>query len=202
MKSSLTTVLTCERTAYGYILRRTQPSMRLTLFLTLLPISILAFLAFMLGPEDRPYYLLMAGVCLAIQLLIMLLSFFLTKGQRLEFDREGVHLRFDYRKSKTLYWSDIRDWGFGYVVTKYGKSYFLYFSPAKLATTGPDNKKFVGVKGLLTIQIAKKDYTELSRSGLLTFCRSHLGDGDEADGSGNPYIPMFCSDIMEGLYEN
>ena len=176
--------------------------MHLALLLTLIPISLLALLCFVLGPEERVPYLLFVAVCLAIQLLIMLPSFFLTKGQRLEFDREGVHLRFDYRKSKTLYWSDIRDWGFGYVVTKYGKSYFLYFSPAKLATTGPDTKKFVGVKGLLTIQIAKKDYTELSRSGLLTFCRSHLGDGDEADGSGNPYIPMFCSDIMEGLYEN
>ena len=202
MKSSLTTVLTCERTAYGYILRRTQPSMRLTLFLTLLPISILAFLAFMLDPEDRPYYLLMVGVCLAIQLLMMLPLFFLSKGQRLELDREGVHLRFDHRKGKDLYWTEIQDWGFGYIVTKYGKSYFLYFSPAKLATTGPDNKKFVSVKGLLSVGIAKQDYLTLSRSGLLTFCREHLGDGDEADGSGNPYIPMFCSDIMEGLYEN
>lgn len=202
MKSSLTTVLSCERTAYGYILRRTQPSMRLTLFLTLIPISIFALLAFVLDPEDRVPYLLFVAVCLAIQLLVMLPLFFLSKGQRLELDHEGVHLRFDHRKGKDLYWTEIQDWGFGYVVTKYGKSYFLYFSPAKLATTGPDNKKFVGVKGLLTIQIAKKDYTGLSRSGLLTFCRSHLGDGDEADGSGNPYIPMFCSDIMEGLYEN
>lgn len=202
MKSSLTTVLTCERTVYGYILRRSQQSMRLALFLTLLPISILAFLAFMLDPEDRPYYLLMAGVCLAIQLLMMLPLYFLSKGQRLEFDREGVHLRFDCRKSKTLYWSDIRDWGFGYIVSKYGKSYFLYFSPARLETVNADNKKAFGVKGLLTIQIAKQDYVELSRSGLLTFCRSHLGDGDESDGTNHPYVPMFCSDIMEGLYEN
>lgn len=202
MKSSLTTVLSCERTAYGYILRRTQPSMRLALLLTLIPILLLVLLSFVLDPEDRLYYLLMVGVCLAIQLLMMLPLLLLSKGQRLELDREGVHLRFDHRKGKDLYWTEIQDWGFGYVVTKYGKSYFLYFSPAKLATTGPDNKKFVGVKGLPTIQITKKDYTELSRSGLLTFCRSHLGDGDEADGSGNPYIPMFCSDIMEGLYEN
>lgn len=202
MKSSLTTVLTCERTVYGYILRRSQQSMRLALLLTLLPISILAFLAFMLDPEDWPYYLLMAGVCLAIQLLMMLPLYFLSKGQRLEFDREGVHLRFDCRKSKTLYWSDIRDWGFGYIVSKYGKSYFLYFSPARLETVNADNKKAFGVKGLLTIQIAKQDYVELSRSGLLTFCRSHLGDGDESDGTNHPYVPMFCSDIMEGLYEN
>ena len=199
MKSSLTTVLSCERTAYGYILRRTQPSMRLTLFLTLLPISILAFLAFMLGPEDRPYYLLMAGVCLAIQLLMMLPLFFLSKGQRLELDREGVHLRFDHRKGKNLCWTDIQDWGFGYTVTKYGKSYFLYFSPTKLASAGSDNKKFFGVKGLLTVQIAKQDYLTLSRAGLLTFCREHLGDGD---GLTDRYIPMFCSDITESLYED
>lgn len=82
MKSSLTTVLSCERTAYGYILRRTQPSMRLTLFLTLIPISIFALLAFVLDPEDRVPYLLFVAVCLAIQLLVMLPLFFLSKGQR------------------------------------------------------------------------------------------------------------------------
>ena len=39
----------------------------------------------------------------------------------------------------------------------------------------------------------------LSRAGLLTFCREHLGDGD---GSTDRYIPMFCSDITESLYED
>lgn len=197
MKSSLTSVLTCERTVYGYILRRSQHSMRLALLLTLIPISLLALLAFVLGPEERVPYLLFVAVCLAIQLLMMIPLFLLSKGQRLELDREGVHLRFDHRKGKDLYWSDIRDWGFGYVVTKYGKSYFLYFSPAKLATAGPDIKKFVGVKGLLTVHIVKQDYVELSRSGLLTFCRAHLGDGEETD---ERYVPMFLSDITEGLY--
>ena len=199
MKSSLTSVLTCERTVYGYILRKSQHSMRLALLLTLIPISILALLCFALSPEGRPYYLLMVGVCLAIQLLMMIPLLLLSKGQRLELDREGVHLRFDHRKGKDLYWTEIQDWGFGYVVTKYGKSYFLYFSPAKLATTGPDNKKFVGVKGLLSVGIAKQDYLTLSRSGLLTFCRTHLGDGEETD---ERYVPMFLSDITEGLYED
>ena len=199
MKSSLTTVLSCERTAYGYILRRTQPSMRLTLFLTLIPISIFALLAFVLDPEDRVPYLLFVAVCIAIQLLVMLPLFFLSKGQRLELDREGVHLRFDHRKGKDLCWTVIQDWGFGYTVSKYGKSYFLYFSPAKLAAAGSDNKKFFGVKGLLTMQITKQDYLTLSRAGLLTFCREHLGDGD---GSTDRYIPMFCSDITESLYED
>ena len=199
MKSSLTSVLTCERTVYGYILRKSQRSMHLALLLTLIPISLLALLCFVLGPEDRLYYLLMVGVCLAIQLLMMIPLLLLSKGQRLELDREGVHLRFDHRKGKDLYWTVIQDWGFGYVVTKYGKSYFLYFSPAKLDTTGPDNKKFVGVKGLLSVGIAKQDYIELSRSGLLTFCRSHLGDGEETS---ERYVPMFLSDITEGLYED
>lgn len=197
MKSSLTSVLTCERTVYGYVLRRTQPSMRLALLLTLIPISILTLLAFVLDPEDRPYYLLMVATCLGIQLLMILTLLLFTKGQRLELDREGVHLRFDHRKGKDLYWTEIQDWGFGYVVTKYGKSYFLYFSPAKLATAGPGIKKFVGVKGLLTVHIVKQDYIELSRSGLLTFCRTHLGDGEETD---ERYVPMFLSDITEGLY--
>ena len=199
MKSSLTTVLTCERTVYGYILRRTQPSMRLALLLTLIPISILALLSFMLDPEDRPYYLLMVGTCLGIQLLMMLFLLLLAKGQRLELDREGVHLRFDHRKSKDLCWTDVQDWGFGYTVSKYGKSYFLYFSPVKLTAAGTDNKKFFGVKGLLSVQIGKQDYLTLSRSGLLTFCRGHLGDGD---GMTDRYVPMFCSDIMEGLHED
>lgn len=199
MKSSLTPVLTCERTVYGFILRRTQPSMRLALLLTLIPITILALMTFVLDPEDRLYYLLIVGTCLAIQLLMLLPLFFLSKGQRLELDREGVHLRFDHRKGKTLFWTDIRDWGFGYTVSKYGKSYFLYFSPAKLAAAGSDNKKFFGVKGLLSVGIAKQDYIELSRSGLLTFCREHLGDDD---GSNDRYIPMFRSDITEGLYED
>ena len=199
MKSSLTSVLTCERTVYGYILRKSQRSMHLALLLTLIPISLLALLCFVLGPEDRLYYLLMVGVCLAIQLLMMIPLLLLSKGQRLELDREGVHLRFDHHKGKDLYWTEMQDWGFGYVVTKYGKSYFLYFSPAKLVTTGPDNKKFVGVKGLLSVGIAKQDYLTLSRSGLLTFCRSHLGDGEE---TGERYVPMFLSDITEGLYED
>ncbi len=199
MKSSLTTVLTCERTVYGYVLRRTQPSMRLALLLTLIPISILTLLAFVLDPEDRVPYLLFVAVCLAIQLVMLLPLLLLSKGQRLELDREGVHLRFDHRKGKDLYWTDIQDWGFGYTVTKYGKSYFLYFSPTKLASAGSDNKKFFGVKGLLTVQINKQDYLELSRSGLLTFCRTHLGDGEE---TGERYVPMFLSDITEGLYED
>ena len=199
MKSSLTPVLTCERTVYGYILRRTQTSMRLALLLTLIPILILALMTFVLDPEDRLYYLLIVGTCLTIQLLLLLPLFLLSKGQRLELDREGVHLRFDHRKSKDLCWTDVQDWGFGYTVTKYGKSYFLYFSPVKLAPAGADNKKFFGVKGLLSIQIRKQEYIELSRSGLLTFCREHLGDDD---GSTDRYVPMFCSDIMEGLHEN
>ncbi|MBP3570774.1 MAG: hypothetical protein J6M42_02350 [Clostridia bacterium] len=199
MKSSLTPVLTCERTVYGYILRRTQPSMRLALLLTLIPISILALMTFVLDPEDRLYYLLIVGTCLAIQLLMLLPLFLLSKGQRLEMDREGVHLRFDHRKGKDLCWTGIQDWGFGYTVSKYGKSYFLYFSPAKLAAAGSDNKKFFGVKGLLTMQITKQDYLTLSRAGVLTFCREHLGDGD---GLTDRYIPMFCSDITESLYED
>ncbi len=199
MKSSLTSVLTCERTVYGHILRKSQRSMHLALLLTLIPISLLALLCFVLGPEDRVPYLLFVAVCLTIQLLMMLPLLLLSKGQRLELDHEGVHLRFDHRKGKDLYWTGIQDWGFGYVVTKYGKSYFLYFSPAKLATTGPDNKKFVGVKGLLSVGIAKQDYLTLSRSGLLTFCREHLGDGEE---TGERYVPMSLSDITEGLYED
>lgn len=199
MKSSLTTVLSCERTVYGYILRRTPPSMRLFLLLTLIPISILALMAFVLDPEDRLYYLLMVGTCLIIQLLMLLPLFLLSKGQRLELDREGVHLRFDHRKGKDLCWTDVQDWGFGYTVSKYGKSYFLYFSPVKLTAAGTDNKKFFGVKGLLSVQIGKQDYLTLSRSGLLTFCRGHLGDGD---GMTDRYVPMFCSDIMEGLHED
>jgi hypothetical protein len=197
MKFSLTPILTCERTVYGYILRKTQLSMRLALLLTLIPISILALLSFMLDPEDRPYYLLMVGTCLGIQLLMMLFLLLLAKGQRLELDREGIHLRYDHRKGKTLYWTEIRAWGFGYTVTKYGKSYFLYFSPVKLTAAGTDNKKFFGVKGLLTMQIIKQDYLTLSRSGLLTFCRGHLEDGMT-----DRYVPMFCSDIMEGLHED
>ena len=199
MKSSLTPVLTCERTVYGYILRRTQPSMRLALLLTLIPISILSLMVFVLDPEDRLYYLLIVGTCLTIQLLMLLPLFLLSKGQRLELDREGVHLRFDHRKGKDLCWTDIRDWGFGYTVTKYGKSYFLYFSPTKLTSAGSDNKKFFGVKGLLTVQIAKQDYLTLSHAGVLPFCREHLGDGD---GLTDRYIPMFCSDITESLYED
>ena len=58
MKSSLTSVLTSERTVYGYILRKSQRSMHLALLLTLIPISILAVLALMLEPEDRIIYLL------------------------------------------------------------------------------------------------------------------------------------------------
>ena len=199
MRSSLTPVLTCERTVYGYILRRTQTSMRLALLLTLIPITILALMTFVLDPEDRLYYLLIVGTCLTIQLLMLLPLFLLSKGQRLELDREGVHLRFDHRKGKDLCWTDVQDWGFGYTVTKYGKSYFLYFSPVKLTAAGTDNKKFFGVKGLLSIQIRKQEYIELSRSGLLTFCREHLGDDD---GSTDRYIPMFRSDITEGLYED
>ena len=199
MRSSLTPVLTCERTVYGYILRRTQTSMRLALLLTLIPISILALLSFMLDPEDRPYYLLMVGTCLGIQLLLLLPLFFLSKGQRLELDREGIHLRFNHRKGKDLCWTDVQDWGFGYTVTKYGKSYFLYFSPIKLDCAGSDNKKFFGVKGLLTMQMTKQDYLTLSRSGLLAFCREYLEDGDT---NTDRYIPMFCSDIMEGLHED
>ena len=199
MKSSLTPVLTCERTAYGYVLRRTQPSMRLALLLTLIPITILALMVFVLDPEDRLYYLMIVGACLVMQVLLLLPLFFLSKGQRLELDREGVHLRFDHRKGKDLYWADVQDWGFGYTVSKYGKSYFLYFSPAKLAAAGTDNKKFFGVKGLLSVQIGKQDYLTLSRSGLLAFCRGHLGDGD---GMTDRYVPMFCSDIREGLYED
>ena len=199
MKFSLTPVLTCERTVYGYILRKTQLSMRLALLLTLIPISILALLSFMLDPEDRPYYLLMVGTCLVMQLLLLLPLFLLSKGQQLELDREGVHLRFDHRKGKDLYWTDIQDWGFGYTVSKYGKSYFLYFSPAKLASAGSDNKKFFGVKGMLTMQMTKQDYLTLSRSGLLAFCRGYLEDGDT---NTDRYIPMFCSDIMEGLHED
>ena len=199
MRSSLTPVLTCERTVYGYILRRTSPSMRLALLLTLIPILILALMTFVLDPEDRLYYLLIVGTCLTIQLLMLLPLFLLSKGQRLELDHEGVHLRFAHRKSKDLCWTDVQDWGFGYTVSKYGKSYFLYFSPVKLTAAGTDNKKFFGVKGLLSVQIGKQDYLTLSRSGLLTFCREHLGDGD---GMTDRYIPMFCSDIMEGLHED
>ena len=199
MKSSLTPVLTCERTVYGYILRRTQTSMRLALLLTLIPILILALMTFVLDPEDRLYYLLIVGTCLTIQLLMLLPLFLLSKGQRLDLDREGVHLRFDHRKGKDLCWTDVQDWGFGYTVSKYGKSYFLYFSPVKLTAAGTDNKKFFGVKGLLSVQIGKQDYLTLSRSGLLTFCRGHLEDGD---GMTDRYVPMFCSDIMEGLHED
>ena len=199
MKSSLTAVLSCERTVCGYVLRRTQPSMRLALLLTLIPITILAPMTFVLDSEDRPYYLLIVGTCLAIQLLMLLPLFLLSKGQRLELDREGVHLRFDHRKGKDLCWTDIQDWGFGYTVSKYGKSYFLYFSPTRLASAGTDNKKFFGVKGLLSVQVGKQDYLTLSRAGLLTFCRGHLGDGD---GSTDRYVPMFCSDITEGLHED
>ena len=199
MKFSLTPVLTCERTVYGYILRKTQLSMRLALLLTLIPISILALMTFVLDPEDRLYYLLMVGTCLVMQLLLLLPLFLLSKGQQLELDREGVHLRFDHRKGKDLYWTDIQDWGFGYTVSKYGKSYFLYFSPAKLASAGSDNKKFFGVKGMLTMQMTKQDYLTLSRSGLLAFCRGYLEDGDT---NTDRYIPMFCSDIMEGLHED
>lgn len=108
MKATLSPTLTCERTVYGYILRKSQQSMRMAVLLTLIPISILAAMTFMLDSEDRLYYLLMVAACLAIQLSLLLL----TKGQRLELDREGVHLRFDLRKGKTLYWSDIQDWGF------------------------------------------------------------------------------------------
>ena len=199
MKSSLTPVLSCERTVYGYILRKTQLSMRLALLLTLLPISILTLLAFVLDPEDRLYYLLFVAACLVMQLLLLFPLFLLSKGQRLELDREGVHLRFDHRKGKALYWTDVRDWGFGYTVTKYGKSYFLYFSPVKLSSAGADNKKFFRVKGLLTMQITKQDYLTLSRTGLLAFCRGHLGDGESMT---DRYIPMFLSDITEGLHED
>ena len=199
MKSSLTPVLTCERTVYGYILRRTQTSMRLALLLTLIPILILALMTFVLDPEDRLYYLLIVGTCLTIQLLMLLPLFLLSKGQRLELDREGVHLRFDHRKGKDLCWTDVQDWGFGYTVTKYGKSYFLYFSHIKLDCAGSDNKKFFGVKGLLTMQMTKQDYLTLSRSGLLAFCREYLEDGDT---NTDRYIPMFCSDITEGIYED
>ena len=201
MKFSLTPVLTCERTVYGYILRKTQLSMRLALLLTLIPISILALMTFVLDPEDRLYYLLMVGTCLVMQLLLLLPLFLLSKGQRLELDREGVHLRFDHRKGKDLCWTDVQDWGFGYTVSKYGKSYFLYFSPAKLASAGSDNKKFFGVKGLLTMQITKQDYLTLSRAGVLAFCRGYLEEGDGLTDSGR-YVPMFCSDITEGIYED
>ena len=154
---------------------------------------------FVLDPEDRLYYLMIVGACLVMQVLLLLPLFFLSKGQRLELDREGVHLRFDHRKGKDLYWADVQDWGFGYTVSKYGKSYFLYFSPVKLTAAGTDNKKFFGVKGLLSVQVGKQDYLTLSRSGFLAFCRGHLGDGD---GMTDRYVPMFCSDIREGLYED
>ncbi len=199
MKATLTPTLTCERTVYGYILRKSQRILPMALPLTLIPISILALMAFVLDSENRVPYLLFVTVCLAIQLVMLLPLILLSKGQRLELDREGVHLRFDHRKGKDLGWTDIQDWGFGYAVTKYGKSYFLYFSPTKLASAGADNKKFVGVKGLLTVRVSKQDYLTLSRSGLLTFCREHLGDGD---GMTDRYVPMFLSDITEGLYED
>lgn len=199
MKASLTPTLTCERTVYGYILRKTQPSMRLALLMTFIPISILAAMVFMLEPGDRLPYLLLVAACLGVQLLMLLPLLLLTKGQRLELDREGVHLRFDHRRGKTLYWSDIRDWGFGYTVSKYGKCYFLYFSPAPLQAVGTDNKKLSGVKGILMIPLGKKDYPQLSRSGALAFCRGYLGDGEGAAGR---YVPLFRSDITEGLYED
>ena len=196
MKRTPVSNLSCERTVYGYILRKNQQSKRMAVLLTLIPISILAVLALMLEPEDRIIYLLSVAGCAVIQLVFLTPLLLLSKGQRLELDREGVHLRFDHRKGKDLRWEDIRDWGFGYTVSKYGKYYFLYFSPEKLKALGTDNKKFFGVKGILTAPIIKQDYLELSRSGLLTFCREHLGDSDGAD----RYVPMFLSDITEGLY--
>lgn len=186
--------ISCERTVYGYILRKNQQSKRMAVLLTLIPISILAVLALLLEPEVRSIYLLYVAGCAVIQLVFLTPLLLLSKGQRLELDRGGVHLRFDHRKD--LRWEDIRDWGFGYTVSKYGKYYFLYFSPEKLKALGTDNKKFFGVKGILTAPIIRQDYLELSRSGLLTFCREHLGDSDGAD----RYVPMFLSDITEGLY--
>ena len=196
MKRTPVSNLSCERTVYGYILRKNQQSKRMAVLLTLIPISILAVLALLLEPEVRILYLLYVAGCAVIQLVFLTPLLLLSKGQRLELDRGGVHLRFDHRKGKDLRWEDIRDWGLGYTVTKYGKHYFLYFSPEKLKALGTDNKKFFGVKGILTASIIRQDYLELSRSGLLTFCREHLGDSDGAD----RYVPMFLSDITEGLY--
>lgn len=191
--------ISCERTVYGYILRQSSRPLRIALLTTVIPLSCLFLMTFMMEPAERLTYLLLVVGSMALLLLTMPPLFLLAKGQRLELDREGVHLRFDLRRGKTLYWEDIQDWGFGYTVTKYGKSYFLYFSPTRLASAGSDNKKFFGVKGILTVGIAKQDYLALSRSGFLAFCREHLGDEEDMT---DRYVPMFRSDITESLHED
>lgn len=199
MKRTPVSNISIERTAYGYVLRRSSRFLRMSLLMAVIPLSLLFLLVFLMEPEERRIFLIGVSCCIGFQLLLLLPLILLSKGQRLELDREGIHLCFDIRKGKTLYWTDVRDWGFGYVITKSGKNYFLYFSPTKLAPLGTDNKKAFGVKGLLSFQIAKQDYVELSRSGLLNFCRGHLGD---EDGMTDRYVPLFRSDIAEGLYED
>ena len=199
MKRTPVSNISIERTAYGYVLRRSTRSLRMALLMAVIPLSLLLLLSFLMEPEERWIYLIGVSCCIGFQLLMLLPLILLSKGQRLELDREGIHLRFDLRKGKTLYWADVRDWGFGYIISRSGKNYFLYFSPTRLASIGTDNKKAFGVKGVLSSQIAKQDYPELSRSGLLTFCRRHLGD---EEGMTDRYVPMFRSDIAEGVYED
>lgn len=146
-----------------------------------------------------PWWL--APVVLLLACALALIPLFLSDMTplRWELDDRGVTLsypRFYRRRTRFIPWIDVKDWGFSQLGYSRGEGmlYVFYISPVRLTTVSRTRKRIPARAQACTMILRPEAFTQLTRAGVISFCRVRLGgDGD----SDEQYVPMFRSDITE-----
>ena len=171
--------LTHERTERGHVLHTNtlRTLLVMTIPMILLTAVMLCFAASLVEKEMKTTFIVLVGFCILCQILGMLSLVYLMAGRRLEIDRDGVHLRYKYRKGVSILWSEVRDWGLSsqMPVSENGPT-ILYFSKAELGLIAPETKNIPQNKQAVMIRLSAADQASLSRAGLFTFCKACLGE--------------------------
>lgn len=170
--------LTHERTERGHVLHTN--TLRL-LLIPLIPMILLtavmfAFAFSLVEKELQTTFIALAAVCILCQTLGALSLVYLMAGRRLEIDRDGVHLRYKYRKGVSIFWSEVRDWGLSSQIPVGSGAVSVYFSKVELPLMGEQTKRVAQNRQTVMLQLSAADLSRLTREGLFTYCKACLGE--------------------------
>ena len=170
--------LTRERTERGHVLHTNilRTLLVMTIPMILLTAVMLCFAASLVEKEMKTTFIVLVGFCILCQIQGMLSRVYLMAGRRLELDRDGVHLRYKYRKGVSIRWSEVRDWGLSSQMPVQSGAVSVYFSTVELPLMGEQTKRVAQNRQTVMLQLSAADLSRLTREGVFTYCKACLGE--------------------------
>ena len=167
-----------ERTECGHVLHtNTLRILLIPLILMNLLTAVMLALAFpMVEKELQTTFTALVGFCILCQITGGLSMVYLLAGRRLEMNRDGVHLRYKYRKGVSILWSEVRDCGLSSQIPVQSGTVSVYFSKVELPLMGDQTKRVAQNRQTVMLQLSAADLSRLTREGLFTYCKACLGE--------------------------